>query len=407
MAEYSQPHVRKRRTSKNSDTWVWQATVNVTDADGKSRQLTKNTPYECAPPRPGEKPSRGRRVEPTGKNAKLAVDFARQWRDGLVAGDAAASADPVGISVVDYVKRYYGTLDVEPGTLDGYRGFLPRIALLDMPIDKLTSTDVQRWVDVLREEGTGTSVLRKTFDQLKYACRYGVRMRELAYNPCDAVKAPRRSETMPNPLDPENVPDLICKLETMRPFDPVTADAALWSLNTGMRRGEVCGLRFRDIDDAIHVNNVVAKASNKNYLKNYPKNRERRVVPLNDTLRSIVERRKAVFGACNADLDDCFFFADPRQPTTFLCIDVLTRRFTSFSKCHGFVGVEGDLLTFHDLRDTFATTALINGVDVVTVAAILGHKSIQTTLKHYAHFLPSKNVATMQMMDGLLNGNAA
>ena len=71
---------------------------------------------------------------------------------------------------------------------------------------------------------------------------------------------------------------------------------------------------------------------------------------------------------------------------------------------NGLVGVEGKPLRFHDLRDTFATSALVNEVPVVTVASILGHKDANTTFRHYSHFIPSKNKEAMGFMGKLLNG---
>ena len=51
--------------------------------------------------------------------------------------------------------------------------------------------------------------------------------------------------------------------------------------------------------------------------------------------------------------------------------------------------------------------ALTNGVDLITVAAILGHKNTATTLKHYAHYLPNKNITAMQKMGKLFSGDTA
>lgn len=408
MTTYSRGFLHKRRKSANSDIYIWQAVIIVTEDDGSHRQMSKRTDIECTPPKPEE---RGKRQKPIGKGAKRALDFLNEWRDELIAAAAASpSFHPasVDLNVAEYVDRYFDTLSVEPGTLEGYRAYLPRISRLNMPIAELTPTHVQHWIDQLKAEGTGSSILRKTYDQLRYACRWGVTMRELPTNPCDGVKPPKRTETMPNPLAIEDVPGLVDKLNAIRPFEPVLADAALLSLNTGMRRGEVAGLRFRDIyDDSIHINHVVAKKSGGSYLKNYPKNRERRVVPLNDTLREIVERRKQAAGIEGDALGDCFVFASPESPLQFPSLDVLSRKFTAFSKAHVLLGVEDELLTFHDLRDTFATIALTSGIDLVTVAAILGHKDTTTTLRHYAHFLPSKNIDAMHKMGNLLGGTAA
>lgn len=68
------------------------------------------------------------------------------------------------------------------------------------------------------------------------------------------------------------------------------------------------------------------------------------------------------------------------------------------------VGVAGVKPRFHDLRDTFATQALVHGIDVVTVASILGHRNTSTTLKYYARWMPNANASAMAKMDGIVGG---
>lgn len=403
MTKYTQPYVRKRRVSRHSDNWVWQAIMFATDASGKPRQMTKNTPHDCDAPKQTEKPSRGRRNIPTGRNAKLALDWASQWRDELVAKDATSPANPTTLSVADFVSRYFSSLDVEPGTLEGYQAMLGRIALLDKPITDLTPTDVQHWVTGMQSSGVGRSILRKTFDQPRYACSWGVKIQELSFNPCDAIKRPKRGETMPNPLPTSEVPRLIKALNDMRMFDAQLCDTALFALNTGMRRGEIAALRFIETDDCIHVNHTVAKRKGGGFLKDYPKNGHRRIVSHSDAARQIIEARRALFKSANTYSDNAFVFADPKTPNTFLSLDMISRKFASFAKSHAFIGVEGKIITFHHLRDTFATTALIGGVDIVTVASMLGHRDTATTLRHYAHFLPDHNAEAMQRVSELLN----
>jgi integrase len=59
---------------------------------------------------------------------------------------------------------------------------------------------------------------------------------------------------------------------------------------------------------------------------------------------------------------------------------------------------------FHDLRHTYATLALLNGVPVKVVSEILGHRDVATTLRTYAHVLPGMQGQSARMMDSVLFG---
>lgn len=63
-------------------------------------------------------------------------------------------------------------------------------------------------------------------------------------------------------------------------------------------------------------------------------------------------------------------------------------------------------IRFHDLRHTFATLMLRNGVPVKDVAYMLGHSDAATTIRVYAHAIPSTHGAHAQMMGALLTGPA-
>jgi len=59
-------------------------------------------------------------------------------------------------------------------------------------------------------------------------------------------------------------------------------------------------------------------------------------------------------------------------------------------------------MNFHDLRHTYATLALLNGVPVKAVSEILGHRDIATTLRTYAHVLPGMQGQAARTMDSVL-----
>lgn len=222
------------------------------------------------------------------------------------------------------------TRTITPVTAKGYEMLRKHLdhERLNKPVGKITADDVQGWIDDKRGKGTSDNTLNKALNQLKYAYRWGVRMGYLKTNPCDPIKPPKRAHRDPNPLDEENLTKIIRALETVREENPaqhVMVDAALIALNTGMRIGEVCGLAWDDVDGGadgrlaeggqIHVNNVVTHPKGGRQLKPYPKNGDRRDIPMNPQLVRILKRRRAEAAEiAGEDLSGCYVIARDKTP---------------------------------------------------------------------------------------------
>ncbi len=133
------------------------------------------------------------------------------------------------------------------------------------------------------------------------------------------------------------------------------------ALNTGMRKGEILGLKWSDID---FRRGIV-------YLLD-TKNGERREVPMNDMVkRAFVNQRKykdSPYIFCNRDGKP---FRDIRKS------------FIAGLKKSGIINFR-----FHDIRHSFASQLVMSGVDLNTVRELLGHKSIRMTLR-YSHLSPA------------------
>lgn len=177
------------------------------------------------------------------------------------------------------------------------------------------------------------------------------------------------------------------------------ATAVMIALTTGMRIGEICALRFSDIDfsqNVIHVNKTMGRIYDSELEKtkiivNTPKTRNsRRDIPMTPSLKKILKAYAAVSGAdyyvisCR---DKCI---EPR---------VLRENVARLIKRSGVSPV----LKFHAFRHTFATTMIENHVDPKTVSAILGHANVAITLNLYVHpSIETKANAVNKGLKGLL-----
>lgn len=146
------------------------------------------------------------------------------------------------------------------------------------------------------------------------------------------------------------------------------------ALNTGMRRGEILGLTWNQIDleqRTIHVQDSKTKSSN-------------RRIPMNETVRGLLTKLEA-----NRQ-GDLVFPSHRKQGHPFRDPKV------AFLKAVRLSGIPH--IRFHDLRHTFATRLVRAGVDLITVQQLLGHAKITTTAR-YAHSLADDKIAAVRRLD--------
>ncbi|MDD3439662.1 MAG: site-specific integrase [Clostridiaceae bacterium] len=132
----------------------------------------------------------------------------------------------------------------------------------------------------------------------------------------------------------------------------------IFALQTGMRRGEILNLTWMDID--FKGRNIFVRPG---------KNGEARTVPMSGEAFNALKNIKAM------DISGRLF------PVS------LSSLRDAFAKAKGRSGI--DNLHFHDLRHTFATRLVQNGVDIYTVSKLLGHKSITMTTRYAHHYTES------------------
>ena len=351
----------------------------------------------------------------TEADAKRALD---QWHDKL---EQAAIRDAKGIPqastpVADYVDSYIDDLEVsqsvEPSTIDGYRKSAKYIRekFSKTSISDLTTAQVQKWEAALLKRGLSASTVGKAHRLLKMICKHAVEVHDLTWNPCDAVKPPRRKAPDPNSLSAQDGARLAMTLAVMEPTPVVTA--ATLSLFSGMREGEVAGLRWRECDfenHVIHVRESIGTASGGAFSKTPKTSGSRRDVPLTAQMQTALEARRAkMTEECeeagidtNSDDFEAYFgslyvlgTADGRwhNPTC------LSREWSALASAMGLVGSQGRRVCYHDLRHSFATRAIAAGADVKSVSSVLGHANAAMTLNIYASADPDATARASRLV---------
>lgn len=142
--------------------------------------------------------------------------------------------------------------------------------------------------------------------------------------------------------------------------DPLLKDIVLFALNTGLRKGEILNLEWSDID--FNINCIILSPSK-------TKNKRKHVVPLNSIALEVLKRRMLY------KTENCPFVFH-RKGNKIKCIK------EGFKHALKRAGIED--FRFHDLRHTFASRLVQNGVDLYVVKELLNHSDVVTTQK-YAH----------------------
>ena len=193
-------------------------------------------------------------------------------------------------------------------------------------------------------------------------------------------------------------------LRAAQDTDPIMAAAVALAFVTGARRGELCALKWSDVDlcaGVVRIERSLTEIDHAVTVKSTKTGRGRNIGL--DALAVATLRRHAAWQADLSERAESPLVADP-----FVLSDnanggrpILPSKITDrFTKLRARAGVRR--VRFHDLRHASISEQLHAGVDPATVAARAGHASTKMTLDRYAHALPAGDVQAAAIMGGLL-----
>ena len=299
----------------------------------------------------------------------------------------------------------YAKIKVRPSSHQTYQGYIhnhirPNIG--DIPLEKLTSLDLQKFYKKLlvqgrvdrveakgQPKGLSAKTVRNIHQILSSALKLAQEQRLILTNPAEGCALPRVEHQEMKTLTTVQLASFFREARESGVFELYYLELA-----TGLRRGELLGLKWEDIDlergdlrvrrQVSRINGEVVEAPLK--MKN-----AYRTLPLaEDTVSVLKEQRKKVGNSP-------WVFPSPNGGP--ISPDSVLHMLHRVLKRAGLPKVR-----FHDLRHTFATLALQNGVDVKTVSGMLGHFSAGFTLDTYAHITSAAQRQAAQTMGSVLAG---
>ena len=247
----------------------------------------------------------------------------------------------------------------------------------DRPITAITRDDLQPVFNKMLSEGTGIVNSYKIRNYLSGPYSHLMKFTKvvgLETNPCKFIQLPAK----PTPIKPKLPPEEI--LDNLARLLPIKSSILFDCIRTfGGRLGEITGLKWSHVDFASNTIDILQHVRGGDILvgtKNQVCRRLDMTPPLAQSLKAWKEISKPTSN------DEWVFPARTRDGSNMpVRYNNLLRR--DLKNACAKLGVQG--INWKFLRHCFGTAAVKSGVDPITLQSIMGHKSITTTLKYYAH----------------------
>ena len=300
----------------------------------------------------------------------------------------------------------YAKVKVRPSSHQTYRGYIdnhikPNIGKISL--SKLTSLELQKFYKKLlssgrverieskkQSKGLSPKTVRNLHQIIASAMKLAREQKLIATDPTEGCALPKVEHREMKTLPVEQLASFLREAKESGVFELYYVELA-----TGLRRGELLGLKWEDLDldrGNLRVKRQVARINGEVVEAPLKTKNAYRTLPLARDTVDVLNQQKKKVGSCP--------WVFPGSTGGPMSPDSVLHMLHRVLKRAGLPRVR-----FHDLRHTFATLALQNGVDVKTVSGMLGHYSAGFTLDTYAHVTTSAQRQAAEAMEHVLSGS--
>ena len=295
-------------------------------------------------------------------------------------------------------------IKVRPSSHQTYRGYIdnhikPNIG--DVPLGKLSSLHLQQLYKRLltggrverteskkQPKGLSAKTVRNINQVISSAMDFAKDQKLIAANPTDGCALPKLEHQEMKTLPVEQLTSFLREAKETGVFEMYYIELA-----TGLRRGELLGLKWEDINleqGSLRVQRQVCRIDGEIVEAPLKTKNAYRALPLSADAVEVLKEQKKKCGS------SVYVFPSPTggpiSPDSVLHM------------LHRVLNRAGlPKVRFHDLRQTFATLALQNGIDIKTVSGMLGHYSAGFTLDTYTHVTTSAKKEAANRMGNILS----
>lgn len=365
--------------------------------------------------------SDGKRIRKTfyGKSKKEAEGKLEEYKKGLNSGltddyDKLTLGNVCKLWLFEKIKN-----TVKPSTFERYEGvyriYIKSSPLYPIKLKGLKSLDIQRYYNDLFNSGKSTSIIKNLDKLLKSFFNYCIDEGYIVRNYCigKSITIPESNSVNENKKDDITV----FTVDEQNQFINAVQDHRLKALflldlGTGLREGEILGLKWSDIDFencTVSIKRAIKgvtliEGTKRNYhlIEQTPKTKNSiRTIPFPQNLIPILEKHqlqqkeekiKAGPAYTKNDYVFCTELGLPIDPRN------LRRSYERVLKNNDI-----PYKKFHSLRHTFATRLFENNVPLKTVQMLLGHSNINITANIYTHVMPPEKFKAIDKINSIFN----
>ena len=325
----------------------------------------------------------------------------------MVARHGGGSKDGVGATfgqLLDLWLEECKRLDRSPTTIRNYKAQIERTirpALGKTKLTRLSARNLDELYGAMKDQGLTPKTIRNHHAIISSALHQAVRWGWIRENVADKARPPTVAQRRVSAPSVDAVRAVVTAAEER---DPRLAPLLMLAALTGMRRGELCALRWTDVDlncGELDVSRSVVCADGGLVEKRTKTDRFRRVA-LDEVGVLLLRRHRAQVDAWVAAAEghlapDAFVFSPYVDGIKPFRPDNVTGFFMRVRDSLGLKQVR-----LHDLRHFTATQLIGAGVDVRTVAGRLGHSDPSLTLRVYSHAIEERDRAAAAIMGRVL-----
>ena len=298
----------------------------------------------------------------------------------------------------------YMIFTIKENTIKGYRSQIDhqiKPFIGHKQLASLTTADIQKFYNKIKKEGRvhphpihghvlSDSMVRKIHMMLHEAMEVAVRERYIVRNPTDNTTIPKKTITEKQVLDDSQLNRFLEAIQG----EPYWHDFFYVEVMTGLRRGEICGIKWSDIDfnegTLCIKRSVSTKEGGGVSIGETKTDAGVRTIIMPPSVATLLQEKQA-------DAISEWVFPHYTNPSDPLHPSSAYKKLKTILK-----NIELPMMRFHDLRHTFATHATDGGVDPKTLAGILGHTDASFTLDTYTHVTGDMQRNAMTVVNSMM-----